>query len=214
MHSVSKYGWRQVNGGRDITVTYVDGVEKKTTDLFQYWDSALVQKTIKDRPHFWFSGWTHMNNLSRQLVTYEEDMWKKAENKTEIFNHWATTTFKDSCSRAWRQRNKQPQYTRMQMKLRALPDYAAMSLWPTSAETTNNEREMDFLVPNDFVIPANHLFADFDLIKHKILLGGLRLSFVINHILTHKDAKKLRTGSAVQLQNSKETRKHTHALLS
>ncbi|EZG65892.1 putative S1/P1nuclease [Gregarina niphandrodes] len=212
LHSVSRFGYTYNRNGKDLNISYLDNHSKVDTTQFKYWDRDLVQKTIKDRPHFWFSGWTHMNNLARPIIQQEETLWKSSENKTEIFEQWAASTFRDSCQRVFRDRTKASQYSRLQIQLKNKHDPDLLANMPILKTDLGHEdtpqgalgpglNERDINYQEAALLPTNHLYIDFDLLKHKILLGGLRLSFVINHILTHKDAKKLRMGSAVQLKN-------------
>jgi len=56
-------------------------------------------KFIKQRQHFWYGGWTHVNTLGKAVHIQEKEAWDKVlpENKHEIFENWALENRKIAC---------------------------------------------------------------------------------------------------------------------
>lgn len=186
MHSPSKFGYMFNRGGKDVVVTIPEGTKIKTATLYDYWDSELVQKVIRDRPNFWYSGWTHFNSLGRPFFDTQAQEWNaaKPEDRLAMFDKWAAGSFESSCERAQR---RQP----------VLPN-------------TTDISELDLLIPNHFANTAATLFMDFEFLKGKILLGGIRSSIVLNSILATREAKKLRQGTGVKVKAGTSTCRVTH----
>eukprot|EP01053_Blabericola_migrator_P009388 Blabericola_migrator_1__9387@NODE_506_length_7963_cov_38_720618_g388_i0_p4_GENE_NODE_506_length_7963_cov_38_720618_g388_i0NODE_506_length_7963_cov_38_720618_g388_i0_p4_ORF_typecomplete_len397_score64_17S1P1_nuclease/PF02265_16/7_9e31_NODE_506_length_7963_cov_38_720618_g388_i067727938 len=175
LHNPVRYGYTVNDGGRAVPITYIDNGHTKESTLFQYWDSDLVQKTIRDRPNFWFSGWTHLNSLGRGFYEDQQNQWKNADYKERlaIIEKWAAETFQASC-------------TRVQRK------------FAQSVDEAKNEK--DLLVPAKHNFTPSAMFLDFEYVKAKLLTAGIRASIVLNSILDSRDAKKLRVGSGVHIQ--------------
>eukprot|EP01054_Gregarina_sp_Poly1_P000143 Gregarina_sp_Poly_1__142@NODE_1031_length_5291_cov_107_018185_g716_i0_p1_GENE_NODE_1031_length_5291_cov_107_018185_g716_i0NODE_1031_length_5291_cov_107_018185_g716_i0_p1_ORF_typecomplete_len394_score50_72S1P1_nuclease/PF02265_16/1_8e30Gemini_mov/PF01708_16/0_28_NODE_1031_length_5291_cov_107_018185_g716_i0541235 len=177
LHNPARFGYAFNDGGRSVSVTYVDNGRAKETTLFQYWDSDLIQKTIRDRPNFWFSGWTHLNSLGRGFYEEQQRLWKEADaaGRLQLFESWAAESWKASCSRVQRR-----------FAHGKIPD------------DTQNEQEL--LVPDKHSYTPSMIFLDFEFVKTKLLTAGIRASIILNSILEGRDAKKLRVGSGVQVQ--------------
>eukprot|EP01056_Protomagalhaensia_sp_Gyna25_P005792 Protomagalhaensia_sp_Gyna_25__5791@NODE_84_length_5393_cov_96_575458_g65_i0_p2_GENE_NODE_84_length_5393_cov_96_575458_g65_i0NODE_84_length_5393_cov_96_575458_g65_i0_p2_ORF_typecomplete_len400_score76_92S1P1_nuclease/PF02265_16/3_1e27_NODE_84_length_5393_cov_96_575458_g65_i0301229 len=175
MHNPVRYGYKFNDGGRNTPISFVDNGRTKESTLFDYWDYELTQKTIRDRPNFWFSGWTHLNSLGRGFYEEQQRLWKDANHtgRAKLFKSWAEESFKSSCSRVQRKFN-QP------------------------LDNANVER--DLLVPDKHSYTPSGMFLDFEYVKAKLLTAGIRASIVLNSILDSRDAKKLRVGSGIQVQ--------------
>lgn len=180
LHSPSRFGYDFDDLGRETPVRFVDNHDLRNSTVFEYWDSALVAKVIKDRPAFWYSGWTHQNSLGARVVDEEKQAWARARAggtaaKLALFDQWARESFKLACARVRRAQ-------------------------PTVPIVDRVTKEAELLVPTNAHISAANVFMDFELVKQRILIGGLRTALVLSSILESADAKRLRQGSAVKLK--------------
>lgn len=175
LHSVSRYGYLANNAGRELPVSYQDTNKVVHTNLYNYWDKDLVHKIIKDRPNFWYSGWTHYNSLGRPYFDSEQTVWnsKTAEQRMALFELWATDIFNASCTRVQRKQG--------------------------NAAVLDASSEIELLVPSQFMNTAANIFMDFEFLKNKALVAGIRTSIVLNSILSNREAKKLRQGTGVNV---------------
>eukprot|EP00913_Durusdinium_trenchii_P031683 g29669.t1 len=85
------FGTADTDMGRNITVLFRD---KKTT-LFDVWDKEITQSVIKNEPHFWWGGWTH---VQRTRVEYERDSEQFKKEHESLLNRWADESAKFMCS--------------------------------------------------------------------------------------------------------------------
>ncbi|KAL8425943.1 hypothetical protein Efla_000920 [Eimeria flavescens] len=60
--------------------------EVRRTSLYQFIEGAFVQKIMKERQAFWYSGWTHVNSVKS---FYEEEKVVFAARKESYFLSWA-----------------------------------------------------------------------------------------------------------------------------
>ncbi|CAK9023932.1 Endonuclease 4 (AtENDO4) (Deoxyribonuclease ENDO4) (Single-stranded-nucleate endonuclease ENDO4) [Durusdinium trenchii] len=89
------FGTADTDMGRNITVLFRD---KKTT-LFDVWDKEITQSVIKNEPHFWWGGWTH---VQRTRVEYERDSEQFKKEHESLLNRWADESAKFMCSSVYR----------------------------------------------------------------------------------------------------------------
>ncbi|XP_055388661.1 uncharacterized protein LOC129617508 [Condylostylus longicornis] len=165
LHQPLHVGFAEDFGGHNITLIYTDAQrEKKQTTMFNYWDSALVQKSIQERPAFWYGGWTHSHSLGDRLTALRRE-WDSHESATRhlLFAKWATESLHLVCNSVYK------------------------------------ESRSGAIIPNGFEIGSTYEFEALEVTKRQILTAGARIGFVLNTILSERDASKLRQGSGVEV---------------
>lgn len=101
LHAPMRFGYFANNGGKNVTIHYIFDGARTTSTLYNYWESDMIKKTLKERPNFWYSGWTHANSLGRGLLEENIDTWGKASHieRLGLFDQWAGQTYKTLCTR-------------------------------------------------------------------------------------------------------------------
>lgn len=104
LHQPLHIGFRDDLGGHNITLIYTDAQREKTqTTMFDYWDSALVQKFIQERAAFWYGGWTHAHSLGDKLAGLRQQ-WdsEEPESRHLLFEKWATESLHHACDNIYK----------------------------------------------------------------------------------------------------------------
>lgn len=165
LHHPMHFGFAEDLGGQNMTFVYSDSrSEKKQTTAFNYWDSALVQKFIKERPAFWYGGWTHSHSLGDRLNELRRE-WEDHDQETRhlLFEQWATESLHLACNNIYKD--------------------------PRSGA----------IIPSGYEVGSTYEFTAMELLKRQILVAGARTGFILNTILSGRDAAKLRQGSGVEV---------------
>ncbi|CAJ1389576.1 unnamed protein product [Effrenium voratum] len=89
------FGTGDTDMGRNITVLFRD----KKTNLFDVWDKELTQSVIRNEPHFWWGGWTH---VQRTRVEYERDSEQFKKEHETLLTRWADESAKFMCDSVYR----------------------------------------------------------------------------------------------------------------
>lgn len=190
LHSPSHWGSAGDNFGRNLIVEYHDGVRLRLTTFANYFEDALVDKTIKQRQYFWFSGWTHVNSIKGQ---YEMEKTLFDVNREKMFMRWAIENRAILCNDMY------PQLHRTEKDARAVA--AALG----SAAVDDHVRAALKAHPSDARVPLYEIssvaeYLLFEVLRKRILLAGARTAVVMNHMLQvrqQKDLGKLREGTGV-----------------
>ncbi|KAL8445570.1 hypothetical protein Emed_005528 [Eimeria media] len=98
MHEPLHWGSADDDFGRQIQVEFEDGDgarEVKRTSLYEFIEGAFIQKVMKERQSFWYSGWTHVNSVKS---FYEEEKAVFAARKESYFMAWARENRAILCS--------------------------------------------------------------------------------------------------------------------
>lgn len=89
MHEPLHWGSSDDDYGKAIQVEYEVGDETREVrraSLYEFIEGAFVQKIMKERQSFWYSGWTHVNSVKS---FYEEEKTVFAARKEAYFLAWA-----------------------------------------------------------------------------------------------------------------------------
>jgi len=89
------FGTADTDMGRNITVLF----RGKKTTLYDVWDKEITQTVIKNEPHFWWGGWTH---VQRTRVEYEQDSEQFKKEHELLLNRWADESAKFMCSSVYK----------------------------------------------------------------------------------------------------------------
>ncbi|PHJ17880.1 s1 p1nuclease [Cystoisospora suis] len=200
MHEPLHLGSAEDDYGRNLVVQYtdVDGNTRLTT-FYNYIEAILIEKTIKQRQYFWFSGWTHVNSIKG---AYDTEKTLFATNKEKMFSQWAKENRGVLCNELYTKLRKTGKDARAAAKALGdafVDEYAKKALeniaaWGKNKKSTN---ENDGTL---YEVDVTSEFAIFEILKKRILLAGARIAIVMNHILQvreKKDLGKLRQGSGV-----------------
>ncbi|EPR60500.1 S1/P1nuclease [Toxoplasma gondii GAB2-2007-GAL-DOM2] len=187
MHQPLHMGSADDDYGRRAVVQYSDGEQMRLTTLYNFLEAGLVDKTVKQRQYFWFSGWTHVNSVKG---AYDSEKSLFATNKEKMFSEWAKENRAVLCNEVYphvRKTGKDARAAANALGSDAVDEYAKAVLDGSSD------------VPL-FEIDAAAEFALFQVLKKRILLAGARVAIVMNYILQVRESKdlgKLRQGSGV-----------------
>ncbi|PFH32363.1 S1/P1nuclease [Besnoitia besnoiti] len=190
MHEPLHLGSQDDNFGRNVVVQYNDGAQMRLTSFYNYIEGVLIDKTIKQRQYFWFSGWTHVNSIKG---SYDSEKTLFATHKEKMFSRWTKENRVVLCNELYPQLRKTGKDARAAAK--ALGN-ANVDDFATAALSTFKSSDA---VPL-FEIDTAAEFALFEVLKKRILLAGARVAIVMNHILQVRektDLGKLRQGSGV-----------------
>ncbi|CBZ51862.1 conserved hypothetical protein [Neospora caninum Liverpool] len=187
MHEPLHLGSTDDDYGRRVVVQYNDGEQTRLTSLYNYLEAALIDKTVKQRQYFWFSGWTHVNSVKG---AYDSEKALFAKNKEKMFSEWAKENRAVLCNEVYphvKKAKKDARAAASALGEAAVDEYARAAL----------DAAKD--VPL-FEVDSAAEFALFQVLKKRILLAGARVAIVMNHILQVRESKdlgKLRQGSGV-----------------
>ncbi|KAL8273179.1 hypothetical protein Esti_002937 [Eimeria stiedai] len=202
MHEPLHWGSADDDFGRKIEVEFEDSDgsrEVKRTSLYEFIEGAFVQKVMKERQSFWYSGEegkpqpssleVHLlffcSSLKSSCKTcfgsssdgalspchsfYEEEKAVFAARKETSFMAWARENRAILCS----------------------------EIYPLLSRMTKKKGE-----PNVYVLDRTSEFLFFEIIKKRILVAGARVAVVMNYILQVRGLDEglgqLRAGSGIQ----------------
>lgn len=94
LHQPLHFGPEALDMGRNMSVTF----HGSTMTLFEFWDKAIIQETIREAPRFWWGGWTH---VERTRIEYDMDSTKWAKDGVKMFNAWADESANFMCEKVY-----------------------------------------------------------------------------------------------------------------
>lgn len=105
LHQPLHLGFAPGRAGRDIMLRVFSAGNhnpdaREDISLYDYWDSALMQRFIAERPATWYGGWTHAHNLGPEKMAELKKEWESEPPETRhlIFERWASESLAKACS--------------------------------------------------------------------------------------------------------------------
>lgn len=109
LHQPLHFGFASNQAGKDIMLRVFSAGShradaREEVSLYDYWDSALMQRFITERPATWYGGWTHAQNLGPEKLAELRKQWEgePPETRHKVFQTWAEESLSKACNEIYK----------------------------------------------------------------------------------------------------------------